>query len=150
MFFLSQNDIQSRLTKNKKGKNFLNNRALMKTPPTRTQITQEKEKKLDKNMKKATSGRFIKFTESSQSIEDLDNFFLSFLVDPEENNGDNNDAYKGIGSLEKLVAKISYPKFVCDNVNDKVTNNRHGKDSDRNIFRRTKLTWNKNKGIELV
>lgn len=101
-------------------------------------------------MNKATSDRFIKFTESSQSIEDLDQFFSPFLVDPEENNGDNNDVYKRIGSLEKLVANISYPKFVCDNISDKVTNNRHGKDSDRKILRRTKLTWNKNKGIELV
>lgn len=130
----------------------------MKTPPFDGQTTQDIAKKVIQNVKKTTSaGSCNVIRLSPQRVVD-GGFVLSSLGEPEENNDDNyNDINKELGLLwSSLVEKISYPKFVYDDKNDKVMKNRHGIEGDQNIFRpvRHELNeeslWNKNKGIDLM
>lgn len=143
-----QNDIDDVTTKNKKVNKLLKNKTIMKTPSCGVETMEEKAKKVNKNMKKTTSARFINFChESCQSIEDLNRLFLSSVLEPEENYGDNNnDVNQELGFLKTIVEKIAHLKFVDGNINDLCTNNRHGKDGDKKIFKANNSSWNKKKG----
>lgn len=155
-----QSAICSSTRKKSKGKKLFINGTRRKKPPCNVQTTEVKAKKVKKNVKKARSAcsRNV-YLELPQIVQDLDRFLLSSLFELDENNNDSNsDFNKNLGNLllTNLIARISYPKFVYDDTNDKATSNRHGKEGDGNIFRPIKhelnveSLWNKKKGIELV
>lgn len=154
-----QNNIRSSGTKKKKVKKPLKNRTPMKTPLFDIQITQDVAKKVIQNLKKATSaGSSNVHCFSPQRIEN-DRFLLTSLVEPEKSNDDNDNDFDkelGVPLWTNLVEKISYPKFVFDDKNDKAMKNGHGIVGNKNIFRPIRHELNeeplciKNKGIDLV